>query len=350
MLSFVRSDWLDKVWHARREFFLSGVSLLFAIAVAEFGIRAADLYGVSYYESVSDYMRNMKDDPTLIHRHKPAGQERYGNILVSYNERGLRDRPILPKTGDEFRILALGDSVTFGWGVPQDQIFTVKLEQLLQSRLGRKVRVINSGVGGYNTVQELAYFKQEGIAFGPNLVMLTYVENDIEETLQLRTQVSVRDPSPPEIVMTKLQKLWLYRLVQHVYHYGWQHVQERPLSLSQGGQGWSNSMSALDELVSMCGANKIPLIVFYYRLRPDAESPLFQDVVRHAKKFPVKDIGQWFVGQETSSLLISKVDSHPNARAHGLMAEHMAVDITNCLATGSCFGKCQQTPCSSKAL
>jgi lysophospholipase L1-like esterase len=347
---FLRSDWLGKVWQARREFFLSGLSLLFAIAVAEFGIRAADLYGISYYESRGDYARSMNTDPDVIYRHKPSSEQRYGDILVNYNERGLRDRAILPKTKDEFRILALGDSVTFGWGVPQEQIFTSTLEQLLQSNLGRNVRVINSGVGGYNTVQEIAYFKKEGVAFDPNLVILTYVENDIEETPQLRTQVSVPDPSLPDIVMTKVHKLWLYRLAHHVYYYGWQHVQERPLSPSQAGQGWSNSMAALDELVSMCEAHNIALIVFYYRLKPDADNPLFQDVLRHAKKFPVKDIGEWFAGQDTSSLLISKVDSHPNARAHRLMAEHMAVDIANCLTKGSCFGKCQQTGCFSKAL
>ena len=100
---------------------------------------------------------------------------------MTYNERGLRDRPILPKAEGEYRILALGDSMTFGWGVPQDQIFAFRLEQLLQARLQRPVRVINSGVGAYNTVQEVTYFKQEGVTFQPDLVMLTYVQNDIEE-------------------------------------------------------------------------------------------------------------------------------------------------------------------------
>lgn len=36
------------------------------------------------------------------------------DVLVTYNERGLRDRPILPKAAGEYRILALGDSVTLG--------------------------------------------------------------------------------------------------------------------------------------------------------------------------------------------------------------------------------------------
>ncbi len=123
-------------------------------------------------------------DEHLVFRHKPSWETRYGDVLVTYNERGLRDRPILPKAEGEYRILALGDSVTFGWGVPQNQIFAFRVEQLLQGRLQRPVRVINSGVGGYNTVQEVTYFKQEGITFQPDLVMLTYIQNDIEENDQ----------------------------------------------------------------------------------------------------------------------------------------------------------------------
>jgi lysophospholipase L1-like esterase len=334
-LPFARATWGSKIWRGRREIFLTGGSLLFAIGVTELGIRASDLYGISYYEYVSDYMRDMESDPDLINRHKPFLEKRYGNTLVSYNERGLRDRSILPKSADELRILALGDSITFGWGVPQDQIFTFKLEQSLQNRLGRNVRVINSGVGGYNTVQELAYFKREGLAYDPNLVILTYVENDIDRTpRRVRIGEPVPHQSPAEMVITWLQKLWLYRLTHHVYRYGWEHLQERPPTRDQSGQGWTDSMSAIDELVKICETRNIPLVVFYYRLKPDAENRLFQDVVRHAKKFVVKDIGQWFGGEEPSALLISKVDSHPNAYAHQLMADHMAVEITNCLSTG----------------
>jgi hypothetical protein len=59
--------------------------------------------------------------------------------------------------------------------VAQDQIFTSRLEQLLQGRLQRPVRVINSGVGRYNTVQEVTYFEREGITFQPDLPR-NYVE------------------------------------------------------------------------------------------------------------------------------------------------------------------------------
>jgi hypothetical protein len=192
------------------------------------------------------------------------------------------------------------------------------------------VLVIPRGVGGYNTDQELTYFKREGITFQPDLVMLTYVANDIEENKgphDPTAESSLREKSFPGMVLTMLRKLWLYRLADHVYHYALPDLKGQPSKPSRGEQGWSDSMSALDELVQKCEEHQIPLIVFYFGYDPDGEKPLFQDVVRHAKGGVVRDIGQWFKGQDKFSLINSRVDSHPNAEAHRVMAEHMAGEI-----------------------
>jgi hypothetical protein len=159
---------------------VSGVSLLVSIGGVELVLRLLDPFGISYYELAGDYVRNKLPDAQLVFWHNPSWEKRYGDVLVTYKEQGLRDRPILPKAEGEYRILALGDSVTLGWGVQQDQIFTSRLDRLLPGRLQRPVRVINSGVCGYNTVQEVTYFNREGITLQPDLVMLTYVQNDIE--------------------------------------------------------------------------------------------------------------------------------------------------------------------------
>ena len=342
-LSLAKSAWFLKLYQARAGIVISGASLLLSICAVELGIRTVDPLGISYYELAGDYVRDKKADEHLVFRHKPSWETRYGDVLVTYNERGLRDRPILPKAEGEYRILALGDSVTFGWGVPQHQIFAFRLEQLLQGRLQRPVRVINSGVGGYNTVQELTYFKQEGVTFQPDLVMLTYVQNDIEENkgpFDPWDGVSLRGNSLPDMVLQMLGKLWFYRLVDHTYHYALpKQLKGQYTNPSQGGEGWSHSMSALDELDAMCEEHKIPLIVFYNRMEPGENNPLFEDVVRHVHGVPVKDMGQWFEGLDKSSLTNSKVDSHPNAEGHRVMAEHMADEIVSYLAALISKGK-----------
>lgn len=336
ILSLAKPAWYLTLYQARGGLTLSGVSLLLSLGALEVAVRMVDPLGISYYEWVGEYLRDMLPDDQLVYRHKPSWEKRYGNVLVTYNERGLRDRPILPKAKGEYRILALGDSVTFGLGVAQDQIFAVRLEQLLQGRLQRPMRVINSGVGGYNTVQELAFFKQGGINLQPDLVLLTYVTNDIEEKrkpFDPWSTSSMRGKPFPVMVEIMMGELWLYRLAHHAYRYAiLEQLNEKYLARSQGGAGWRGSMSALSELVAICQERKIPFILFFKRLHPDEHNLLFDDVVRNAEGLPVKDMAPWFAGLNVSSLVNSKVDTHPNAEGHRVMAEHMADDIVSYLA------------------
>ncbi len=328
-VSLAKSVWYEKLYQARAGIIVSAVSLFLSLGAVELGIRLFDPLGISYYEWSGEYQRDKLADDHLIFRHKPSWEKRYGDVLVTYNERGLRDRPILPKAEGEFRILALGDSVTFGAGVPQHEIFTTRLEQLLPGRLHRPVRVINGGVGGYNTVQEVTYFKREGITLEPDLVLLTYIGNDIEEN---------RGPFNPwaeptsfkERVMKMVGKLWSYRLAHHTYRYAvLSRLKAQSSNPLQGGEGWRRSMSALDELVVLCKDQHIPLMVFFRRSHPAENKPLFEDVVRHIQEFPVKDMGPWYQGLDETSLVLSKVDGHPNAEGHRLMAERMADDIVS---------------------
>lgn len=330
-LSLAKSAWYMKLYQARAGIIISSMSLFLSIGAVELLIRAMDPLGVSYYEQAADYIRDKVADDQLIFRHKPSWETRYGEVLVTYNEHGLRDRPILPKGEDEYRVLALGDSVTFGAGVDQGKTFSARLEPLLQERLHRPVRVINSGVGGYNTVQEVTYFKQEGMTLKPDLVMLTYVQNDVEVNkgpFDPWAQSSPWGKSFPDMVITMVGKLWFYRLMHHTYAYALPTSQSEATRASQQeSRGWRESMSALGELVTMCQERKIPLIVFFRRMRPDENNLLLADVVRHAEGVPVKDMAPWFAGIKVSSVVNSKVDGHPNAEGHRVMAEHMAEDI-----------------------
>lgn len=331
MLSLAKLAWYRHIYQARGGLIISVVSLLLSIGALELAIRMVDPLGISYYELAGDYTRDKLADEQLVFRHKPSWETRYGNVRVTYNERGLRDRPVLPKAAGEYRILALGDSVTFGWGVNQDKTFSARLETLLEERLHRPVRVINSGVGGYNTVQEMTYFKQEGIALQPDLVMLTYVQNDIEVNkgpFDPWAQSSLWGKPFPDMVITMVGKLWFYRLMHHTYNYAMPKLQQTPAATSpQKGMGWRQSMAALRELVAMCEERKIPLILFFRRSHPEENKLLFEDVVRHAHGAQVKDMAPWYNGLDEFTLVNSKVDGHPNAEGHRVMAEHMANDI-----------------------
>lgn len=78
------------------------------------------------------------------------------------------------------RVLVVGDSVAYGIGVGADQTFSAVLEKILATyHPDVPVEVLNSGVAGYNTTQELAFLEQRGFALEPDAIVLAYCPNDV---------------------------------------------------------------------------------------------------------------------------------------------------------------------------
>jgi lysophospholipase L1-like esterase len=130
----------------------------------------------------------MVSDPRLFWTLKPGleGKVIEGHIrdaairfTFSTNSRGLRG-PEVPRRKGAFRILALGDSTTFGLGVNDDETWPAVLESLLREKTGRPVEVINAGVPGYTAFQGLRYLEDRGLSLAPDLVLATFGFNDAD--------------------------------------------------------------------------------------------------------------------------------------------------------------------------
>ena len=103
-----------------------------------------------------------------------------GGHPVATNSMGFRDREFGPPEPGVFRILVLGDSVTFGHGVPCNATFARRLEVLLSTR-ERRVDVLNAGVPGWSTRQERIFYERHGEELAPDLVLVGFVLNDFTE-------------------------------------------------------------------------------------------------------------------------------------------------------------------------
>jgi lysophospholipase L1-like esterase len=116
-------------------------------------------------------------DPKLYWRLKP-NQDCFTKVdrrPVHINSHGLRGPEFtLEKPAGTFRILSLGDSRTFGWGLGDEETYSRRLESLLQQRgaANRKVEVINAGVNAWSYPQMLVYFREEGLRFAPDAVIV----------------------------------------------------------------------------------------------------------------------------------------------------------------------------------
>lgn len=105
-----------------------------------------------------------------------------GESFVRINSDGLRDREhAKQKPPGTFRIAVVGDSYAEAFQVEQDKAFWAVMERRLQdcpAFAGRKVEVINFGVSGYGTAQELLTLREKVWAYSPDLVLLAVTTNN----------------------------------------------------------------------------------------------------------------------------------------------------------------------------
>lgn len=92
------------------------------------------------------------------------------------------------------RVLALGDSYTFGLFVSNYDIWTRVAERLLTVRLHRPVQILNNGLSGGTIVDYLAYLREKGARLSPRLVLLVIYNNDVSDLKKAQTTIGfIRD-------------------------------------------------------------------------------------------------------------------------------------------------------------
>ena len=99
----------------------------------------------------------------------------------SANSHGWRDKErSYENTKGAYRILVLGDSITFGAIVPEEKVYPHLLEEKL-NKAGYNAEVINISYGGWGTDQELEALINEGLSYKPNLVIVEFCTNDLTD-------------------------------------------------------------------------------------------------------------------------------------------------------------------------
>ncbi len=99
-------------------------------------------------------------------------------VRYDINSKGLRDKEYdYKKQDDIFRIICLGDSITFGWNVNTEDRFSDILENKIE-----ETEIINIGMLGYGIDQMLLMLKQEGLKYSPDLVLIYLIEHDLDRS------------------------------------------------------------------------------------------------------------------------------------------------------------------------
>lgn len=156
------------------------ISTVFALFLSEIALR---LIGIKPMYVSPERDQFWKYDSLLGWVHQPGQQGIFETpqfrTSVRINETGLRDRShSYSRQNSSPRILVLGDSFAWGYGVEEPDRFSQQLEKSMD------VEVINAGVSGYSTDQELLWYKNEGIKYDTDLVILQLAGNDVGDNTQ----------------------------------------------------------------------------------------------------------------------------------------------------------------------
>jgi hypothetical protein len=123
----------------------------------------------------------LSPDPRVVYELVPDLDVDFLGARLRTNADGFRGKALPPaRTRAAVRVVGLGDSVMFGWGVSEEETYLARLVPLLEGASpGVAWEVMNTAVPGYNTVMEVATLEAKGLRFDPDLVVLNFVGNDL---------------------------------------------------------------------------------------------------------------------------------------------------------------------------
>lgn len=166
--------------HASRPFVVALVALLVVVGTAlavEWTVRAATrIAGACHPACITRYDSKLGWTNARLttgrHRHPSLGFD----VVYSIDAHGARSAPERGAARDGLpRVVVLGDSNGFGWGVDDDGHFAARLS------LAGVADVLNLSVTGYGTDQALLRFATEGAAHRPHAVIVQATANDFDD-------------------------------------------------------------------------------------------------------------------------------------------------------------------------
>lgn len=258
----------------------------------------------------------------IIYTLKPNLDVKFQDVNVKTNSFGFRGPEISKiKAENTYRIIFLGDSFAFGWGVDEDKTFVRVMEKELNTsnKFGKKVEVLNFGVPGYSTFQEYELFKEQALQFNPDAVIIYFVENDFG------LPFFIKNFSNPDKTLVNNQ------------HFAKLKSDSEDSEFEDDNQNLLNNLDAnkaLRKLADLCKDNNI---LMHLVINPNKKWQQQLNrlwVVKNVDYIHLLNIRDDVKEQITESKidpadLKLPHDPHPNAIKHGFIGKSLAKFITN---------------------
>jgi lysophospholipase L1-like esterase len=256
-------------------------------------------------------------DPVLGWRNIPNWRASTKGRPLSINSKGLRDREYpYEKPSGVSRILVLGDSFTWGYGVADGEIFTEVLEAGLR-RDGLHWEVLNAGVSGWGTDQEYLYLINEGFKYAPDVVVLAFLVFNDPENNAWSVQYGLHKP----IFLNKDLDLYGVPVPEPNAQVPLLHVDGDPLDVT---------IAIIARMAAACIAHHCRLVVMKFGMFLNPEEPRVGRWNRQLPEALAATTGLSFLdldaafaarGVSLNELIGGNDNGHWNAQGHRLTAD-----------------------------
>jgi lysophospholipase L1-like esterase len=164
------------------------ISVVFAVAMIEIGLRIANQFGPAGGEpDPAAQIFKASANPDVVFEHVPNTQATYPPVFgnpswfASIDENGIRRNGETQAHPAQTRGICLGDSTMFGAGLSDDETIPARLSDAVSLQIGKRFECLNFGVSNYTTAQEVAAFHHKrGLRFEPAVVVLGLYTNDFK--------------------------------------------------------------------------------------------------------------------------------------------------------------------------
>jgi lysophospholipase L1-like esterase len=173
--------WAQKPKHGALNVGLLALSILVAFGIGETVVRVwIPQPMLPRYVTEAPYGVRM-NMPNMSYWHTSPDY----HVRFRTNSHGIRSNREIPyeKPPGVFRILGLGDSFTLGYEVDLQDTYLYQLEEDLHKEGATNAEVVNLAVSGFGTAEELITLVNEGFKYSPDLVLVGYFVNDIENNV-----------------------------------------------------------------------------------------------------------------------------------------------------------------------
>lgn len=202
------------------------------------------------------------------------------------NSLGLRNRELGPKKIDTSRILFLGDSLFWSGETSSGELFTEELEHRLNSQFLNgpdTTEIINAGIPGYTTYQELEFLKIHGLDMEPDIVVLGFVFNDLyykylhrpteQNLLAIEPTTHLYHFNPSTFPGIILARSYLAHFIVDKIEVIWKMILQRPIFpfeqrkdfyLAWKSYGWNHVRDLIGEMQAILSEREISLFVIVF--------------------------------------------------------------------------------------